>query len=263
MKIIKKEYIEQGLTNNNYLLTLSDDSKIVHRIPKNHNLNFDYKNEEKIIKLIQPLNISVKELYFNNKTGEKYSEYIDNYSYFNNKSKKQLKEIALTLKKLHSLKVDFDFKMFDKLNEFKKNNENLFSFEENILDLLRKYQKDEDMVLCHNDLVKGNLLFKDKLYLIDYEYASNNYKEFDLASLLSENNIESINNIKYFLNCYYDKEINNEEFIKVITYYIFEDMLWSYWAINFYKLEHKQIYKNIYNQKSKRANKFYNLYLKK
>ena len=262
MKIIKKEYIEQGLTNNNYLITYEDGTKVVHRIPKNHNLNFDYSHEETIINLIKPLNISAKELYFNPQTGEKYSEYIENYSYFNNHSKKQLKEIALTLRKLHSLKVDFDFKMFNKLNDFKENNGNLFPFEENILNLLRKYQNEEKMVLCHNDLVKGNLLFTDKFYLIDYEYASNNYKEFDLASLLSENNVESINNIKYFLSVYYDKIVSEDELKKVMTYYVFEDMLWSYWAINFYKLEQKQIYKDIYNQKSKRAFKFYNLYIK-
>ena len=262
MKIIKKEYIEQGLTNNNYLLTLDDGSKIVHRIPKDNNLYFDYSHEENIINLIKPLNISANELYFNPKTGEKYSEYIQNYTYFNNHSKKQLKEIALSLKKLHSLKVDFNFEMFDRLKQFKENNENIFYFEENILDLLRKYQKDETTVLCHNDLVKGNLLFADKFYLIDYEYAANNYKEFDLASLLSENNIESINNIEYFLNCYYGKKINKNEFNKIITYYIFEDMLWSYWAINFYKLEHKSIYKKFYSQKSKRAIKFYNIYIK-
>lgn len=44
-------------------------------------------------------------------------------------------------------------------------------------------------VLCHNDLLSGNILLslKDsgsKIYLIDYEYASYNFRSYDLANHL-------------------------------------------------------------------------------
>ena len=40
------------------------------------------------------------------------------------------------------------------------------------------------MVACHNDLLPGNLLFEeDRVWLIDYEYAGNNDRYFDLANL--------------------------------------------------------------------------------
>ena len=263
LKYKSKTYIEQGLTNDNYLLVLEDNSKIVYRKPKKHNIKFDYNNEKNIIDLIKPLNIGPNELYFNPETGEKISSYIENTKYFNNHNYHHLKEIAITLKKLHSLQVNIEFKMFDKLNEYKGNEKSIFLFEENIINSLIKYQSHDKQVLCHNDLVKGNLLFSDKFYLIDYEYASNNYLEFDLASLLSENNIESNKTIIYFLKEYYGHEINEDLFKKVMTYYVFEDILWSYWALNFYKLYQKPIYKKILKQKYNRANKFYNLYIKK
>jgi thiamine kinase-like enzyme len=61
---------------------------------------------------------------------------------------------------------------------------NLAPYEKN-LDYL-KLQPTE-LVLCHNDLNCGNLIFLNrKLYLIDFEYAMLNDKFFDIASFASE-----------------------------------------------------------------------------
>ena len=50
-------------------------------------------------------------------------------------------------------------------------------------------------VLCHNDLLCGNVLYQEpipqqnpqggKVFLIDYEYAAYNYRAFDLANHFS------------------------------------------------------------------------------
>lgn len=260
---IEKTYIEQGLSNDNYLLTLKNNKKVVYRIPKKHQLNFDYHHEYNVINLIKPLNLDVPLINFDVNTGEKITEYIENYRYFKNTSKKDLKDIATSLKKLHSLKTNANFNMFNKLIEYKGKQQTIFPFEEQIINHLKTIQKNDPLVLCHNDLVKGNLLFTNRLYLIDYEYASNNYLEFDLASLLSENNIESLKNIEYFLKCYYQKDYDLNKFKKVIYYYIFEDILWSYWALHFYNLYHQNIYLKIFKMKKKRAFYFYQTYIKK
>ena len=66
--------------------------------------------------------------------------------------------------------------------------------------------------LCHNDLLEGNFLFtKDKLYLIDFEYAGYNDYYFDIASFISENDLnyeETITFLKAYFSekdCRYDK----------------------------------------------------------
>lgn len=61
---------------------------------------------------------------------------------------------------------------------------NLTTYEKNL-----DYSKLQptELVLCHNDLNSGNLVFlNQKLYLIDFEYAMLNDKFFDIASFASE-----------------------------------------------------------------------------
>ena len=52
--------------------------------------------------------------------------------------------------------------------------------------LLKEIYFDETpKVLSHNDLNQDNLLWKNKFYFLDWEYASLNHPCFDIASLVS------------------------------------------------------------------------------
>ena len=102
-------------------------------------------------------------------------------------------------------KIDFEFRPFDRLSFYKDNSyDNLFIKDESeIVFAAEKLYEKYPLVYAHNDLVKGNLLFKDKqLIVLDFEYAGLNISLFDIASFISENNLSKNDYVKY---CYENK----------------------------------------------------------
>ena len=72
--------------------------------------------------------------------------------------------------------------------------------ESEIIFAAEKLYEKYPLVYAHNDLVKGNLLFKDEqLIVLDFEYAGLNISLFDIASFISENNLSN-DEKEYFNN---------------------------------------------------------------
>jgi thiamine kinase-like enzyme len=57
---------------------------------------------------------------------------------------------------------------------------------------------------CHNDLLNGNFLQGDKLYILDWEYAGMGDVFFDLANF-SNNHELSDHECRFLLDCYFEK----------------------------------------------------------
>jgi len=135
----------------------------------------------------------------------------------------------------------------------RKNNELLpEDFEKRLIiidDFKEFYEPDR---LCHNDLVEGNFLFtKDKLYLIDFEYAGYNDYYFDIASFISENDL-NYEEIITFLKAYFsDKECRYD---KLDVFLQFCDLLWYTWAILLYEKRNEEVYNEIAQAKLHRLN---------
>lgn len=53
----------------------------------------------------------------------------------------------------------------------------------NSIDILKKNDKKKDFVLSHNDLNKENIIFNNRVFFIDWEFASKNNRFFDLATI--------------------------------------------------------------------------------
>lgn len=181
-----------GLNNSNYLVTLQN-SKYVLRIPSKDNEN-NFYNENEILNIIKPFNISPNILYHNKDTGVLLSEFIDsdkfNIEFYN--SELFINNLITTLKKLHSLKCSNYFNPFEIINK----NINLlidlnFDFDHDINLLVEKLNSLEDNLtkkfhygLCHNDLNTSNILYtKNSVYLIDFEFSAMGDVFFDLATL--------------------------------------------------------------------------------
>ena len=81
-----------------------------------------------------------------------------------------LKNLAKSLKRLHVVKVKTKR---ENLRKILPKNFRLKNFKPQI-------------TLCHNDLIPTNVLFGQKVNLIDFEFSSLNDKYFDFASLLIE-----------------------------------------------------------------------------
>lgn len=268
-KIVKNakyiEKIETGLSNDNYLITLSKNERFVVRIARENPL-LDRKCEDKIVKILKPYDINVPCIYFNNENGNKITVYqkghhIDTYEL------DDLKKVALLLKRLHSLELKCN-RDFDSLTKLKTYYYNLIdkpfplSKYEKLINEYQHYINKDKKILCHNDIVRGNLLFSnDKVYLIDYEYAAMNSPMFDLASFISENNIDDEASINYFLITYFGEEVNKEMMEKFYIFHCFQDLLWSLWALDNFQERNDIIYQNIYLTKINRLNRLIKVHI--
>ena len=244
-------YIETGLTNDNYIVTLAD-STIVLRVPRSeHKHLFDYHHEAKVLDLIKPLNLDTPLIYYNKDTGVKCNAFIENSETF---QPKYIKRAATLIKTLHSANIvsgkSFDIK------------QKLMQYHQGITDPLYDvtfafaYFDSIDtshQILCHNDLVQGNLLFTEaKDYLIDYEYAADNDPYFDIMSFITENDIVDTELRALFYDSYFGSTPSKAVLTKLKHYEIIHHTLWCTWAMNMYETFNDVIYKDIAHLKYKR-----------
>jgi thiamine kinase-like enzyme len=181
-----------GLNNSNYLITLQN-SKYVLRIPSKDNTN-NFYNENEILDIIKPFNISPNILYHNKDTGVLLSEFKQSnkisIEFYN--SPFFINSLIRTLKKLHNLNCNNYFNPFEIINK----NINIlidlnFNFDHDINLLVKKLTSLENNLtkefhygLCHNDLNTSNILYtKNSVYLIDFEFSAMGDIFFDLATL--------------------------------------------------------------------------------
>ena len=181
-----------GLNNSNYLIKLQD-LKYVLRLPSKDSENIFY-NENKILNIIKPFNISPEIFYYNKENGIVLSKYIESEEFdidvYN--SKPFINKLTTKLKILHKLECSTIFNPFKNINDNIETLTNLnykFNHDINLLvnklkELEKDLTKDIHYGLCHNDLNTSNILYsKDSLYFIDFEFAGMGDIFFDLATV--------------------------------------------------------------------------------
>jgi len=100
-----------------------------------------------------------------------------------------------------------------------------------------------NVVFCHNDLFGGNILWKDDVTFIDFEYSSYNYAAFDIANLFCgvvESSFSqdivvpppTIEEKRNFIKEYFKtQEINVDHALCVIeAFELLADLRWILWA---------------------------------
>lgn len=231
------------MTNRNFLLNSSKGSYVV-RIPGEGTSQFINRKEEK-----ENTYNAVKDglhpnvIYFDD-GGIKITEYIENSEILSAKKLNDeyiLQKVIDILKTLHSKKVKSiselwifnEYKKYEKMLVKNKVDWNLYpeflELEKEFLPLVHKLEKlNSEFSKCHNDLVPQNwIISKDRLYLLDWEYSAINDPAFDLASLISEFNLEK-NLRKRVLNLY-SKDENFEK--RVYIYELLQHLLWFVWTL--------------------------------
>jgi len=143
----------QGFSSTNYLLKTSKKSYIIKIFNSLHvNIKFEFQIMQKAYKKA----IGAKPIFFDEENSIMVYEYINGF-HKNKLKAKEIKNIALLLKKLHQIKI------VKKFFNHKKN-----------------------YVLCHHDLNPKNFIFSNDIKLIDWEYAGMNDCYFDLATIIVE-----------------------------------------------------------------------------
>lgn len=234
------QVLKKGMTNRSFTFTIYG-KKYIMRIPKEG--SFEVVNrfqEEQIYKMIEEYNITDDVLYINHKNGFKISKYIENSRVCDTNKNSDLKKCMELLKKIHQLNLnaDHEFNLLEKLNYYEslwKSKNSIYSdyqeTKDKILNLIEyintlKVKK----CLCHIDAVSDNFLFDeyDNIYLIDWEYASNQDPHIDIAmfviySMLDEKQIDKVIH-------YYDENCSKEDFIKIYAYIAISGLIWSNWC---------------------------------
>ena len=257
-KIHSYHLVEGGLSNISHEI---NNSYIV-RTPSDFIQPFnDYKKESDILEAIKKLNISEKIVRFDTDNGIKISNFVHGgLLYKETPSDEQIRLTSKALKKLHrsNIEVPYNFDLFGRLNFYKTfaKKETLDQrYEKKIIRQIETIISKEKMVICHNDLVRGNLLYRfEKLIIIDWEYAGMNHPYFDLASFISENDLSS-EQTNLFLTSYLGSKLNKLKSKRIKSFIEFNDILWYYWAIMMFKQTNKDIYELIAKEKMKRIQK--------
>lgn len=247
IKIETQKILNEGISNSSYLI----NGKYVMRIKSGKHDIFNIPaNEGIVIEKLQNQDFIEKVIKFDMHNGNKLSEFIDNTTRLDTPpSIEQVEKVARLLRKLHTsdIKINHAFCPFERIEFYKRGYKSEIDpeYERIIIEKSKKIYDSYHLILSHNDIVKGNLLFKDdKLYLLDYEFAGLNIYLFDLASFISENNITDENLINHFLNSYGKvKRCELDTIIKMA------DILWYYWARFNYMRTKRKVYQLIAKDK--------------
>lgn len=178
-------------------------------------------------------------------------------------------EIAKQLRKFHQVEIPGSkepqlwievFKFFEKASTLKfddgekQRKYETISFQEvyNEVVELKKLTSlfNAPVVFAHNDLLSGNLMLNDdeeKLYLIDFEYGSYNYRGFDIGNHFNEyagydcdytlypNKDEQYHFFGHYLDPDRPHEVADKDlealFVETNTYMLTSHLYWALWAL--------------------------------
>lgn len=226
---------------------LSND--VYHRedgmIEKRYKLNTFkkiFKNQES--KVLEKLGYK-----FKSEDNKLILEYFENES-FNDKNMtdQDIINVANALKELHALDTSgIELSRFEDVYEdfYEDDDEILIEYPIDgteyllVTEAISILEKGEQVIL-HNDVVEGNLLKIDnKIKLIDFEYSGLGNKLFDIASFLTEREIND-DQKELFISQF--ENVDRDELKTVCT---FLQIFWTRWALYQYSITEKEIYKLI------------------
>lgn len=245
-KISRLKLIRNGETSFTYFGYLNDRKSIFKILKKNSHKNLENNfYSQKISNEIVKKNLFPKIIHSDNKNCLYVYEFFDGKE-IKTLNKELIFKVGSKLRKLHSLNLDKNLKLFNtQIYSYIKNinkNKNNKILREGIK-LYKKLKKNKfDNVVSHNDLNNSNILFNNyEVKFIDYDYLSINSRFCDLARICSSYKF-SQKDIKVFLESYgLDFTKNNLETLRSWQLMnLYTDLIW------FYFLEESDL--NFFNQ---------------
>jgi len=178
----------QGYCNTNYLLVADGVKYIVRKLLRT---DINRVLEWKILNLAYKDGITAEPMLYDATQELMVFSFLEG-KHYEQLTKKDIKNLVMTLKKLHAICLvsePISLEIQNKTDEVVK-----------ALKTIDSYSK--EYVLCHNDLNPQNIFFSDKVKFIDWEYAGVNDRYFDLACVCVEFNLNGTMQ-KFFLDEYF------------------------------------------------------------
>ncbi|MFK9090250.1 phosphotransferase [Bacillus salipaludis] len=236
-----------GMTNKNFKVVIKG-KEFVLRIPGNGTESMINRKEEKFnAALASNLGIDTELVYFNEETGVKIAELIQDAETLTPKMTKRQDIMELTtaiFRTLHfsNLKMANRFDVFERIDEYERlmreaNGQPYEHFEDarkQVMVLKGIYQDmNFNLTPCHNDALPQNMVKsgENKVYLIDWEYSGMNDPMWDLAWHAMESDF-SPEEEELFLTLYLQEDVIPLEIQqRMIMNKIFQDFLWTIWTV--------------------------------
>lgn len=232
--------VKTGMTNDSITFECNQ-RKYIFRIPgKGTELLINRQNEAKVYKKIRNKDISEHVVYFDETTGYKLAQYIDGARACNSKSSTDVQKCMQKLRTFHQMRlvVNHEFDLFERIqfyedlwkgrksvyDDYIETKENIFSLQQYI------DQIPKEKVLCHIDSVADNFLFsKEKIYMIDWEYAAMQDPHIDIAMFCIYSGYDK-EKIDETITYYFEKTCSKEIRTKIYCYIAVAGLLWSNWC---------------------------------
>ena len=177
-----------------------DNIKAILRVdyPCARKINVDRENEIFILSQLKILDFSPEVLFSDLSYGILVWRYIEGieFSVDEDSNNVFLKTLGAELKKIHDIDPPKSKKKYFS-NDINFYRNLLNEVPENIIlhrgfDLYDKLNNSNNYVFSHNDLNKTNLLWRDRLFFLDWEYSSFNNPFFDIASISNAYNLSKV-----------------------------------------------------------------------
>jgi len=195
----------QGYCNENTLVVANGVKYIVRKLLRD---DIDREFEWKVQHLAFKEGITAEPLVFDRENGFMVFAFLDGV-HKTTLDTNELKTLAQTLQKLHSISIDAQPIKFE--------------IDSSIID---NYPK--EYVLCHNDLNPNNIFFSEDVKFIDWEYAGVNDRYFDVACVCVEFNLSDVRQ-EVFLGAYFESNYSLE---KLEVYKVVYRALCDEWFAN-------------------------------
>ncbi|HET7838814.1 MAG TPA: phosphotransferase [Rectinemataceae bacterium] len=234
-----------GLTNRNYKVFVGGEA-LVLRLPGRGTGRFiDRSTERANHEAAARAGFTPQSIFFDGRTGVKITRYLHQSRALDPASSRDREtsaDVARLLSSFHRSGLRFvnDFDVFRLIRTYERVARGRFArfydgyagVRDRVLALERPLSVlAPERVACHNDLVPENILVTPEgLTLIDWEYSGMNDPAWDLASFTLESGYGEEDETR-FLAAYYGGPVPERLRIRVETYRLLQDFLWSLWSI--------------------------------
>lgn len=218
-----------------FLCTYNNAKAVIRfDLPSASLLAIDRKNEFILLQSIQYLAIAPRILYQDAVQGLMIWEFVEGNQFALNSSNQEssLQSLGSTLRVIHGTSIPKQSKdiFAESLNLYKnllENSSHKFLLQKT-LSLYDELTADGiNYVLSHNDLNKGNILWNQRCYFLDWEYAGFNHPCFDIASLTRTYRLNKNEFDELLIGYSGNKDLFN--FHKINQWVVFSELLDEIW----------------------------------
>lgn len=245
--VYKAEIIQiGGMSNKNFRVNLNGQSYVL-RVPGNGSEGMVERSNEEF-NAIEACKMGVNPMirYFNEKTGVKLADFIENAETLNAATIQRhdnMEKIAKIYQTVHGshIRLKNEFNIFKEIEKYdmliSKAGAEMYEGWEKVrpkVMALESFLNELGVELCpcHNDALYENFIKASDgtIYLIDWEYSGMNDPMADFAALFLEAGFTAENK-DYILIKYFNGNIPNNVYQKILCYQILWDYLWAQWTV--------------------------------